>query len=144
MSRLTLRLMLSYFPLYLSHYSLPSAFPTPARRNMVLSGEGGWFRPSMYTVPLWSQNNSFCRLSIIPLLRKTAIGDISRWSALPSYPFSMLHRVVSDGLHRQFGWNVFTTCLVWGGGRKFYRQCSNKVTLTVASIRSQNQFHHNS
>ena len=60
-------------------------------------------------------------------------SDTSRWNTLPSFPYSMLHSVVSACLH-QFGWNFFPT-LPSGRGREtqLYRQCFNKVTLIVSN-----------
>ena len=65
-------------------------------------------------------------------------SDISRWNTLPSYPYSMLHGVVSACLHL-FGWNYFTT-LSCGRGREtqLYRQCFNKVTLIVSNGKDLN------
>ena len=62
-------------------------------------------------------------------------SDTSRWNTLPSFPYSMLHSVVSACLH-QFGWNIFPT-LPSGRGREtqLYRQCFmiNKGTLIVSN-----------
>ena len=63
---------------------------------------------------------------------KATTSDTSHWNTRPSFPYSMLHSVVSVCLH-QFGWNFFPT-LASGRGREtqLYRQCFNKVTLIAS------------